>query len=100
MEILVKQLLDFMFRIEAFATYHIIREYSPVTVVLYCAPRHFEAFCHFLVIKETDTSQYRMMAVSDYADGFKCVLGLCTGCDNTSVRFGYDLIPHRRPYYN
>ena len=76
MEILVKQLLYFMFRIEAFAAYHIIREYSPVTVVLYRAPRHFEAFCLFLVIEETYSCQYRMVAVADYTDCLKCVLGL------------------------
>lgn len=76
MEILVKHLLYFMFRIEALATYHIIREYSPVPVVLYRAPCHFEAFCYFLVIEETDSTQYRMMAVSDNTDCLKCVLGL------------------------
>lgn len=100
MKIIVKHLLYFMLRVEAFATYHIIREYSPVPVVLYRAPRHFEAFRDFLVVKETYSCQHRMVAVADYTDCLKCVLGLCTGCDNTSVRFGYNLIPHRRPYYN
>ena len=95
MKILVKHLLDLMLRIQALATYHIIGKNASVAVVLHCPSRYFKTLGYFLIVKKTYTGKNRMMAVTDYPDGFKCVLGLRTGCDYTHIRFSYYLIPHR-----
>lgn len=95
MEIIVEHLLDFMLRIEAFPTYHIVGDYSSVTIILYRAPRDFKAFRHLLVVKETYASQYRMVAISDNANGFKCLFCPCSDCYNPHIRFCDYVIPHR-----
>ena len=69
-----------------------VLEDDKVYCEMICDGRHLHPGTVRLILKTKGTD--RVVAVTDYADGFKCFLGLRTGCENTHIRFCHNFIPH------
>ena len=96
MIVAVNQSSDISFRIQAFATYHVIRYDARIPIVLDCASGNSQQCRDFFVIKETDSVDYDVMALPECRKRIKRLSGFLSRRDYARMIFIDNLVSHWR----